>query len=228
MRAEVYGQLFDVGQDVMVAYLHQATKMPLAQLGDSTAQRSDTDGVPLWTGPGFFSLPAPPTPGSPSCQTIVIKGTNHDIVIACRDTRASRMWADAQPGDSMLFGTGEQCNAANGRVVTRASGQIEIYATGCTIIVAPDGTVSMNASTINVKGAAVNLGESPSEGIVLGPALAAQLGLLATAQEAIAADMATVFTKAGVPSAPTCTAPISAFVGSLSTPNFSATCNASP
>jgi hypothetical protein len=126
---ELFGQLFDVGRDILHVAINGVTNVISVQLGDSTLQSTDADAAAFWQAPGLVSLPAPPSQGAASCQALILKGTDRDIVFAARDTRVAGYCADMQPGESCLFGTTKSCNANNGRVVARVDGSIELRST---------------------------------------------------------------------------------------------------
>ena len=128
-RNEVFGQLFDVGKDILHTAVSATTKVVLAQFGDSSTQQVDGQNAELWQLPGVFCTPAAATPGSASCQGIALKGGDRERFFAYRDTRAAATCADHAPGDSSFFGTGTACNANNGRIVSRATGALEMRST---------------------------------------------------------------------------------------------------
>lgn len=129
VRAEVFGQLFDVGKDVLSAFKSAVTNVWRVQIGDSTRGAASGNPAALWQAPGLLSLPAEPTQGAASCQVLILKSSDGDIAFAARDTRAAAICADMVAGESCLFGTSTTCNANNGRVVTRKTGAVELRST---------------------------------------------------------------------------------------------------
>jgi hypothetical protein len=118
--AQAFGYLFDVGKDILFAGLDKATKTILCQLGDATNQVADSDQAELWQQPGFWSLPAPPTQGKPSCQAVVLKRSDRDIIIATRDLRSSAIYGNLKPGETCVgasVGQARTLYKANGAVV---------------------------------------------------------------------------------------------------------------
>src|SRR5580692_10680499 len=129
MRSQLFGELFDVGKDVLHAALNAVTKVALVQGGDSTGQQTDSSGMELWQAPGLLSLPADASPGASSCQYMALKCGDRDRIFACRDTRAAPICADMVAGDTSIFGTGTSCTATNGRMVARKTGALELWST---------------------------------------------------------------------------------------------------
>jgi hypothetical protein len=129
MRSVVFGEIFDIGRDILHVALNATTKVALVQFGDSTGQVADSDAAELWQAPGLLSLPATPSQSGPSCQGLVLKCGDRDRVFACRDTRAAPICADMVAGDTCIFGTGTACSATNGRIVSRATGALELRTT---------------------------------------------------------------------------------------------------
>lgn len=116
-----FSYLFDVGKDILFSELDKATQTILCQTGDATNQVTDADVAELWQQPGFWSLPAPPTQGKPSCQAIVLKRSDHDIIIATRDLRSSSIYGNLQPGETCV---GASSTASQARSVYKLDGSI--------------------------------------------------------------------------------------------------------
>lgn len=105
--------------------LDPTTKVVKLVLGDAVSGENDADGaVEMWGPPGIISMPAPPTSGAPSCQTIVLKRGDHDIVIALRDTRAAQIYGNLKAGETAVFATVGQA-----RGLFKADGSINFYTT---------------------------------------------------------------------------------------------------
>lgn len=229
-RRDLHSYLLSIGLDIMVSQVNPQTNTITVQLGDASGQQYvDTEAAEIWQQSGFTSRPAAPTPGAPSCQALAVRHSAYDMVFAQRDTRWASINADIQPGDACLHATGPLAKANNGRVVTRASGQVEIYATGCTVIVSPTGTITVNGSL-------VKLGSAPTSQVVLQDLLAPQLTAFAAVIGAIQAWIANITaTSPGPASAAAPTGPLNAAViaaltnltAALALPNSSQTCTAS-
>ncbi len=107
-RRSVFGQLFDFGVDVLVTTLGKATGVVTAQLGDSTTGVPDSDNAEWWQHAGFASRPALPTQNGASCQGIVLKNGDRDIVVATRDTRGTAIYGNLADGETCVYASGSQ------------------------------------------------------------------------------------------------------------------------
>lgn len=132
-RSEVFGWLFDVGVDVLATSLGKVSGIVTAQLGDSTAGKADSDSAELWQQTGFYSRPAPPSAGGASCQGLVLKSGDRDIVFATSDKRSSQIYGNLAPGEACVFATVGQA-----RSVWKADGSVRHMTTD-------DNTASGNA-----------------------------------------------------------------------------------
>lgn len=111
MDRRIFGQLFDLGVDVLVTTLDKATGVILAQLGNSTTGRVRSDRVEWWQHAGFTSRCALPTNGGSSCQSLVIKCGDRDIVFATRDTRGTSIVGALADGEACVYAPGSQAAA---------------------------------------------------------------------------------------------------------------------
>jgi hypothetical protein len=123
--AETFGYLFDIGVDVLSTTLDQATGTILAQLGDVTKGRVDSNTAELWQAPGLASRPALPDAGKASCQALVLKRSSHDIIFAMRDLRSTAIYANLEPGATCLYATG----MSQARALLKADGSARMMTT---------------------------------------------------------------------------------------------------
>jgi hypothetical protein len=100
--AESFSYFFDVGKDILFAGLDAATNTILCQIGNATSAVPDSDSCELWQTPGVWSLPAPPTQGKPSCQSLVLKHSDRDIIFATRDLRNSAIYGNLKSGETCV------------------------------------------------------------------------------------------------------------------------------
>ncbi len=100
--AEIWAQLFDVGKDILVAAIDKVTGVITVQTGNATDLTADQDAAELWGPPGYYGLPANPTPGQASCQAVTMRAGDHDMVIGTRDTRDSSVYGNMKPGDRAI------------------------------------------------------------------------------------------------------------------------------
>ena len=121
---EVFSALIDIGSDIMSAVLDSTTKAILLQLGDSTTGTATANRAELFQQAGFASMPAAPTQGSASCQSVAIKTPRGPIIIATRDTRASSIYGSLKPGETCVYAT-----TGMARVLLKKSGSITLYTT---------------------------------------------------------------------------------------------------
>jgi hypothetical protein len=123
---EIFSYLFDRGKDVLNAAVDATTNVVLLQIGDCAHPVVDSDRVEMWcAGPGFVSMPAPPTPGQPSAQVVVLKGGDRDMAIGARDTRQSAVYGNLKSGESAAFAT----VGAPARMVFKANGAAALITT---------------------------------------------------------------------------------------------------
>jgi hypothetical protein len=154
---DVFAQMFDVGKDILVTYLNAETNVILAQIGDSTASVPDADAAEWWQHTGFWSRPALPTQGGASCQGLIIKRGDRDVVYATRDTRNSSIYGKLADGETCVGASTGQA-----RTFYKADGSIQHVtsvgntAGGTTFIVsqASDGSYTIQAPTALFKMAA--------------------------------------------------------------------------
>lgn len=107
-RGHIFGQLFDIGVDILVTTLGKATGVVTAQLGDSTAGKPDSDNAEWWQHAGFISRPALPTNGGASCQGLILKCSDRDLVFATRDTRGTSIYGNLADGETCVYASGSQ------------------------------------------------------------------------------------------------------------------------
>jgi hypothetical protein len=125
MAAPSLRSAFAFGLDVMSTALDAATNAITAVLGNTTSGSTDSkDNEWMGSGPGFVSLPAPPTSGAPSCQVVAIRQGDKNVVIAAKDYRACSQYANLQPGEACMFATVGQA-----RVLVKKDGSITLYTT---------------------------------------------------------------------------------------------------
>jgi hypothetical protein len=134
------GTVFRFGLDLLSAVIDATTKTIRYQVGviapgtPSTGQAQQNspivlrDNVEAWgCGPGFWSLPAAPTPGKSACQAIAIPRGDRDCAIGWRDLRANAIYGNLGAGDSCMGETGQ----LKGRVLCKGKdGSVWLYTNG--------------------------------------------------------------------------------------------------
>ena len=97
-----WSAFFDFGKDCLSAAIDKVTGVILVQIGNATDSTADSDAAELWGPPGYYGIPAAPTQGQPSCQAINLKDTNHDVIVATRDTRDSSIYGNLKAGERCI------------------------------------------------------------------------------------------------------------------------------
>ena len=119
----VWSQLFDVGKDILTSYVSKATNVILCQIGNALDSTVDADAAEIYFPPGYYGMPANPTPGKPSCQPFVAKQGDRDIILGTRDTRDSQIYGNLKPGERCIAGGYPSQN----RFLQKANGDTYIY-----------------------------------------------------------------------------------------------------
>jgi hypothetical protein len=209
---EAFGQLFDVGKDILIAYVDQATNVILAQFGDAMNDVADSDTAEVWGPPGYYAIPANPTKATGStiagaCQALVLKGSDRDRAFATRDVRDSSVYGNLKPG--------ERCIAAGypsqGRVLFKANGAVVAYTTSdntpsgksVSAYVGPDKIQLSNpfgAITIDSTGITMTAGQAGLQLLATGDAKL--IGQTATVSGSVAAIAGQVMTMIGPKATP--------------------------
>ena len=122
--SEIFGFLFDLGVDVLSSTLDKETNVITVQLGDVQKGVADSNSAEWWQHAGFCSNPAPPTAGNSACQALVLKRSDRDIVFATSDKRASKIYAQLQPGETCVYAT-----KGMARTFYKANGAVVLYTT---------------------------------------------------------------------------------------------------
>lgn len=138
---DAWTQFFDVGKDILSAEADSQTGGIIGQLGNATDSTADSDRFEMWGPPGYYAVPAPPTAGQPSTQAFAIRASDHDLVIAVRDSRGAKVVGNLKPGDRCIAS-----ELGSARALVRADGSVTLStkddnATGNDVYarVAPDG-----------------------------------------------------------------------------------------
>lgn len=149
--SEVFAYLFDVGKDILCTTLDLATGVLSAQTGDSTTQTPDVDRAEWWQHTGFSSRPTVPSPGNAACQSIVLKRSDRDIILATRDVRGTDILGNLADGETCVYASGAQ-----GRSVYKADGSINHITTDSN---KPDGnSVFIRVGPKELRGYSPNVG----------------------------------------------------------------------
>lgn len=196
-----FGYYFNVGQDVLNHALDPSTNVPKLQLGDSTTGESDSDGAELWGQPGIVSAPAAPTSGNASCQTVVLKRGDHDIVLALRDVRTAQMYGSLKAGETAVFATTGQARTLyknNGAIVHYTTSTNAVGGSSMTCEFGPDGfhvVTPWGTLSLDSNGFSLTMGQA---GITLTPAgLAKMMGAQASVLGSVVACSGTLGTFLG-------------------------------
>lgn len=191
------GDIFSIGGDVMSTKIDPKTGAMLAQIGDSTSAETDSDSAEIWQQPGFASLPAPPTPGKSSCQSIAIRRTDRDLIIALCDKRATSIYGKMVAGETCVFATVGQARQVfkkDGHVVTYTTSDNTAAGKSHSVTLGPDGfqvitswggiTIDENGITLTVGQAALTLTPS-GKATLMGQLVAVQGQAVAVAGKVV-------------------------------------------
>ena len=135
-------RLVNIGRDIMSATLDAVTNVITMQLGDAVSGQQETTSAELWQHVGFTSIPSPCSAGQNGCQAVTLNCSDHDVIIATRDTRAAKVVGNLKPGETALWGTGKDGNA-QGKILIKQDGSVSIFTTD-------SNTQSGNAVTFQV------------------------------------------------------------------------------
>jgi hypothetical protein len=163
---KAFEHLLNVGADVMAVVLDSVTNAIVAQLGNATTENVDHDGAEWWQHTGWASMPAAPTQGAASCQAIAIRHSDRDMVVASKDLRAAKIYANLKPGECCMYatvGAARQFCKANGHVVQYTTVNNDQTSTSHSTDLGPDGfhlVTSFGALSLDKNGFTVTLGSA--------------------------------------------------------------------
>ena len=120
------GLLIDVGVDILKTSKTNASAFITAQIGNVLTSIASGDVSEWWQHVGFASRPRKPTPGTSAAQAVVIKRSDHDAVIASRDSRSAAVYDSLVDGETAIF-----ASEGDAIIILRVDGTIEI--TGGTV-----------------------------------------------------------------------------------------------
>jgi hypothetical protein len=135
--SEVFGYLFDVGKDILCTTF-SSNGVVTAQTGDSTTQTPDADSAEWWQHTGFASRSAIPSVGNASCQALVLKRSDKDIIFATRDVRGTSILGNLADGETCVYAAASQA-----QTLYKADGSVTHMATD-------DNTATGNALMLRV------------------------------------------------------------------------------
>jgi len=120
------GLLIDIGVDILKTSKTSATTFITAQIGNVLTSIATGDVSEWWQHVGFASRPRKPSPGAGAAQAVVIKRSDHDAVIASRDSRSAAVYDSLADGETAIF-----ASEGDAIIILRVDGSIEI--TGGTV-----------------------------------------------------------------------------------------------
>lgn len=217
--SEAFGYYFSVGVDIMASTVDAKTNVVTVTLGNSTTGTVDSSQATLLQQAGFTSVPAAPTNGQPSCQAIVLRRGDSDIVIGTRDVRVAFLYGNLKPGDTAVYATSGQAQGLfknTGHAVLCTTSDNTAAGTTHSVDIGPDGfhvTTKYGTISLDANGFTVTIGTAA---LTMTPAgIVKLLGQQVAVQGALAAISGTVATCIGPAAAPTAPAagPTSALHG---------------
>lgn len=128
MAAPTLSGLFQIGIDILNVKVVPSTKRILVQTGSVTGKTVDSDNVEMWQQTGFVSLPVKPVPGKQAAQGFVVRCGDYDVMIASQDDRGRALYGDMKPGETCVYGAGEDGNS-QGRMLIKSDGSVTLYTT---------------------------------------------------------------------------------------------------
>lgn len=117
--------LIDIGVDVLSTTL-SATGKILAFLGDAKNKLATSDRASWVQHVGFASRPGTPTVGKNACQSVVVRRSDQDVVIASSDSRTQAMYGSLSDGETAIFAGGAD-GTAQARIILKADGSANVY-----------------------------------------------------------------------------------------------------
>lgn len=145
------GLLLEVGLDILKTSKTNAQSFITAQIGNVVTGIATGDVSEWWQHVGFASRPKKPTAGTSAAQCVVIKKSDHDAVIASRDSRTAAVYDSLLDGETAIF-------ASEG---------------GAIIILRVDGTIEITGGTVKI-------GDSSAQALAYGAKFEALCDALAT------------------------------------------------
>ena len=199
---DVFARFFDIGKDILSAAVDKVTNVILCQVGNATDSTADSDSAELWGPPGYYAVPAAPTAGQPSCQSITLKQSDHDIIVGTRDTRDSKIYGNLKPGDRCIAagfpGQARVLVKETGPVVLMTTSNNTSSGTSITLDLSPNGfhvSTPWGGIVLDATGITLTTGQAA---LTLSPTGDAKLvGQTALVQGSIAAIAGTVMTTVG-------------------------------
>jgi hypothetical protein len=167
MSARDTGSLIQIGPDVLNTEVDPTTKTVLAHLGDVVGSEAggaaavDGDRAEWWQHVGLISRPPKPEAGKSACQTVTVRQSGHDAVIASRDLRGQDLAGDLGHGETCLYAAGED---------GRGQAKIKLCKDGTVALYTKKGNVSTGvgmAIMIDPASDAIRITNSKGYGIII-------------------------------------------------------------
>lgn len=99
--------------DILLTEKDDATNTITAQLGNAGAKSVESVGAELWFPPGFCARPSAVSEGAdPAAQALILKNSEHDIIIGTRDNRNNDKYAELKEGETSVFAAGKDGKGA--------------------------------------------------------------------------------------------------------------------
>jgi phage gp45-like len=144
------GLLIDIGVDILKTSKTNAATFITAQIGNVLTSIATGDVSEWWQHVGFASRPRAPQPGAGAAQAVVIKRSDHDAVIASRDSRSAAVYHSLADGETAIF-----ASEGDAIIILRANGTIEV--TGGTVKIGDSAAAALaKAAAISDLQTAIN------------------------------------------------------------------------
>jgi hypothetical protein len=118
--------IWNRGLDVLATAIDATTRTITAMLGDAVGEETISSNAEWWQPQGFASRPSKPTKGRPSAQVVLLRGSDVDACIACRDLRCQDIYGSLDYGETCIFAPGED-GTGQARILLKKDGGIHLY-----------------------------------------------------------------------------------------------------
>ncbi len=86
----------------------------------------DSNAAEWWQHVGFISRPPEAVAGSKACQVVAFRESDHDVIVASKDTRGQELAGSLGPGETSIYAAGAD-GTSQGRITIKGTGSINLY-----------------------------------------------------------------------------------------------------
>jgi hypothetical protein len=117
-----------IGLQVLNTFSGDTNNSTQVQLGDVLSDDAESQAAQWFQHVGFASKPSAPIPGTSATETVAVRDTQRDAVVASRDIVSQENASNLSDGETMLYGAGSD-GTAQGRVIIKQDGSVSLYTT---------------------------------------------------------------------------------------------------